>query len=60
MLPDDLVRCHQPITDRPPYAVVGVASQPFLAKVDLTFNNVEGENLGEQTFSVEHWVDVRD
>lgn len=46
--------------DRPPYAVVGVASQPFLAKIDLTFNDVEGATFGEQTFSMEHWVDVRD
>lgn len=58
--PPDTVRCHQTIVDKPPFAIVGMASQPFLAKIELVFNGVDSGNLPNegQPFSMEHWVDV--
>lgn len=61
LLPGDVVKCYRQVIDRPPYVVVGVASQSFLARIDLAFNEVAGRDFGEQegqTFSLEHWVDV--
>ncbi len=59
--PPDTVRCHQTTVDKPPYAVVGMTSQPFLAKIELVFNGVNSRDLSDegQPFSMEHWVDVR-
>lgn len=54
-------------TTDPPYVVVGTAASPFLARIELVFNEVlnpmqtDGETLEPegQTVILEHWVDVR-
>jgi len=52
-------RCSKPEINRPPFIVVGLASESFLARIDLIFNNVDDSHSPEgQPFSLEHWVDV--
>lgn len=61
LVSSDVVECHQSKIEQPPYVVVGMASQPFLAKIDLIFNEVESGTFSSeqgQPFSLEHWVDV--
>ena len=56
-----------PIAREPPFVVLGMADSPFLARVELVFNDIkEVEEQGvdrtpqeAQTNVVEHWVDVR-
>lgn len=45
----------------PPFAVIGMASEPFLAKVELGFSGALDANgqLTSQTMVLEHWVEVR-
>ncbi len=43
----------------PPYVIVGWTSQPFLANVELEFNDAgDGASKG-QIITFEHWVEVR-
>ncbi|KAG2018083.1 hypothetical protein CC2G_007534 [Coprinopsis cinerea AmutBmut pab1-1] len=54
--------------DKPPYAIVGTARKPFLARVELVFNDVlntvdsgkepESQPNLEQRMVLEHWVDL--
>ncbi|TFK28194.1 hypothetical protein FA15DRAFT_91131 [Coprinopsis marcescibilis] len=60
---DDYELCVNTV-ERPPYAVVGTASKPFLAQVELGFDGIRSnsatgeESLIEQTATFEHWVDL--
>jgi len=55
------VRCSKPEITCPPFIVVGLASESFLARIDLVFNNRDDSySLEGQSFSLEHWVDVCD
>lgn len=55
----DVVRCSRPETNTPPFVIAGLASEPFLARIDLVFNGAETSNRSEgQPFSLEHWVDL--
>ncbi len=57
----ETVRCSKPEINCPPFIVVGLASESFLARIDLIFNSVDdSDNLEGQPFSLEHWVDVCD
>ncbi|KAG6856876.1 hypothetical protein H0H87_012456 [Tephrocybe sp. NHM501043] len=44
----------------PPFVVVGIASEPFLARVELQFGGVPGQNgeVTEQIVHLEHWVEL--
>ncbi|KAF9448329.1 hypothetical protein P691DRAFT_53677 [Macrolepiota fuliginosa MF-IS2] len=58
----DIVECRRPVVEQYPYVVVGLASEAFLAKVELVFNEIgsdytSGEREG-QPFSIEHWVEL--
>ncbi|KAH6913206.1 hypothetical protein BKA70DRAFT_1525269 [Coprinopsis sp. MPI-PUGE-AT-0042] len=49
--------------EKPPYYVIGTARQPFLAQVELQFNEVSaliagGQGNEEQKLILEHWVDL--
>jgi hypothetical protein len=58
----EVVKCSQAETSGPPFVIVGLASEPFLTRIDLVFNGIEdggSSNSSEgQPFSLEHWVDV--
>jgi hypothetical protein len=60
--PPEVVKCSIREISQPPYVVVGLASQPFLARIDLIFNGLDdGTSSSDskgQPFSLEHWVDV--
>ncbi|KAF7441080.1 hypothetical protein PC9H_001429 [Pleurotus ostreatus] len=60
---------HQPLDDNapeisslgcsnPPYVVVGWTSQPFLANVELEFNDAGDGSSKGQTITFEHWVEL--
>ncbi|KAF9565368.1 hypothetical protein CPC08DRAFT_759555 [Agrocybe pediades] len=46
-----------PAKSSPPFAVVGYAKQPFLARVELSFTGTS-QGLPEQKVSFMHWVDL--
>lgn len=49
----------EPITcDRAPYILMGVASRPFLCRLELLFNPTRTSQEPGQTIILEHWVDV--
>ena len=57
----ETVRCPKPEVNCPPFIVVGLASESFLARIDLIFNNIDdSHSLKGQPFSLEHWVEVCD
>ncbi|TFK74090.1 hypothetical protein BDN72DRAFT_893321 [Pluteus cervinus] len=48
------------IANEPPFVVVGATKEPFLAQIDLVFNEInDGSGLvAKQTASFEHWVEL--
>ncbi|KAF8896450.1 hypothetical protein BD779DRAFT_1796826 [Infundibulicybe gibba] len=48
----------------PPFVVIGTANQPFLAKIELTFNGSQKSNAPSKTHAeghkvfLEHWLDL--
>ncbi|KAL0961169.1 hypothetical protein HGRIS_006141 [Hohenbuehelia grisea] len=42
----------------PPFVVIGTASHPFLARVELHFNPVSGKGDEHQKIVLEHWVEL--
>ena len=63
---DDANTVYLPVPEcyDPPFAILGLSSTPFLARVELIFNGImkqahnDSSNREPQTAAVEHWVDV--